>query len=145
MLTSGGVDRNVAGASRDRSQSQVAAPDAAPPRRRRAVTVRIAGKDYGIVSDADEAWLQHVATRVDEAMELVRDRTETVDSLDVAVLTALNLARELMLLREQAGSLGTGRVEAAGSFVDPVRLQDLIAFAEGALAPQPTQAPRSRA
>jgi cell division protein ZapA (FtsZ GTPase activity inhibitor) len=78
-------------------------------------------------------------------MELVRDRTETVDSLDVAVLTALNLARELMLLREQAGSLGTGRAEAAGSRVDPVRLQDLIAFAEGALAPQPAEASRSRA
>ena len=114
-------------------------------RQRRAVTVQIAGKEYGIVSDADAAWLQHVATRVDEAMVLVRDRTETVDSLDVAVLTALNLARELMLLREQVGSSSAERGQSAAEGLDPVRLQDLIALAEGALAPPPAEAPRSRA
>ena len=68
---------------------------------RRAVTIRIAGRDYRVVTDADEDWLQGLARRVDEAMALVRDRTETVDSLDVAVLTALNLGRELMYAREQ--------------------------------------------
>ncbi len=125
-----------------RDHTQESARDALPRPRRRAVTVRIAGKDYGILSDANEAWLQNVATRVDEAMTMVRDRTETVDSLDVAVLTALNLARELMLLREQTASLGAGRAEAAASSVDRKRLQDLIAFAEGAVGPQPAKAPR---
>ena len=48
--------------------------------------------------------------------------------------------RELMLLREQA-SLGAGHAEAAASSVDPKRLQDLIAFAEGAVGPQPAKAP----
>ena len=46
----------------------MATPEADGQARRRAVTVKIAGKDYGIVSDADEAWLQNVARRVDEAM-----------------------------------------------------------------------------
>ncbi len=117
---------------------EATASDALP--RRRAVTVRIAGRDYGIVSDADEAWLQNVASRVDEAMAIVRDRTETVDSLDVAVLTALNLARELMLLREQAASRETGLAEGESSSVDPQKLWDLIAFAEGALGPQTARA-----
>lgn len=128
-----------------REYSEVGAADVAGRRQRRAVAVQIAGKEYGIVSDADAAWLQHVATRVDEAMVLVRDRTETVDSLDVAVLTALNLARELMLLREQVGSLSAELGQNAAEGLDPVRLQDLIALAEGALAPPPAEAPRSRA
>ena len=128
-----------------REYREVGAPEVAARRPRRAVTVQIAGKDYGIVSDADEAWLQHVATRVDEAMVLVRDRTETVDSLDVAVLTALNLARELMLLRERVESVPAERGQSAAAGLDPVRLQDLIALAEGALVPPPAEAPRSRA
>jgi cell division protein ZapA (FtsZ GTPase activity inhibitor) len=132
----------VAGTRRVYSE---ATSDVSPRRKRRAVTVQIAGKHYGIVSDADEAWLQHVATRVDEAMVLVRDRTETVDSLDVAVLTALNLARELMLLREQLGLLPAERGQNAAAGFDPARLQDLIALAEGALVPPPAEAPRSRA
>ena len=121
------------------------AAGAAPPSRRRVVTVRIAGKDYGIVSDADEAWLQNVATRVDEAMAIVRDRTETVDSLDVAVLTALNLARELMLQREQSASIAAGRAEGASPSVDPKKLTDLIAFAEGAVGPETARALEPRA
>lgn len=116
----------------------VTTPEAEGPVRRRAVTVRIAGKDYGIVSDAEEVWLQNVAARVDEAMVLVRDRTETVDSLDVAVLTALNLARELMLLREQLAGNEVGAIEGAGPRVDPARLHDLIELAEAALVPRPS-------
>lgn len=116
----------------------VTTPESEGPVRRRAVTVRIAGKDYGIVSDAEEAWLQNVAARVNEAMELVRDRTETVDSLDVAVLTALNLARELMLLREQLAGHEVGAVEGAGPRVDSARLDGLIALAEAALVPRPS-------
>ncbi len=120
----------------------VTTPEGEGPVRRRAVTVRIAGKDYGIVSDAEEAWLQNVAARVDEAMELVRHRTETVDSLDVAVLTALNLARELMLLREQLAGNEVGAVKGAGPRVDSTRLHDLIGLTEAALVPGPPPSAR---
>ena len=82
---------------------------APPPSRRRRVKVRLNGKEYRVVTDADPDWLQDVADKVDEAMAHVRDRTETVDSLDIAVLTALNLARELMILKEQGVTApGTG-------------------------------------
>jgi cell division protein ZapA (FtsZ GTPase activity inhibitor) len=110
---------------------------AEPQRERRAVTVRIDGKEYRLVSGADEEWLQGVAADVDEAMALVRDRTETFDSLDVAVLTALNLARELVLLREQSTpALPTTRPPRpapGGSLLDPARLKALIDLAESAL------------
>jgi len=66
---------------------------------REAVTVRISGQEYRIRSDADEAELQRVARYVDDTMERIRKRTGAVDSLEVALLTALNLARDLIEAR----------------------------------------------
>jgi cell division protein ZapA len=65
------------------------------------VSVRIRGQEFRIRSDDDEEYLQRVAGYLDETMKNVEKRTGTIDSLDVALLTALNLARELMRLREQ--------------------------------------------
>lgn len=120
---------------------------------RRTVTVHIAGRDYRVVTDADARWLEGVAGRVDEAMALVRERTETVDSLDVAVLTALNLARELMYAREvgelpeTASALGPGDEAEdlvggplVGSDVHSIeagRLRELILAAESAIHAEP--------
>ena len=99
------------------------------------MTVRLAGKEYRVVTDADEDWLQDVAVKVDEAMALVRDRTETVDSLDIAVLTALNLARELMILKEQ-GVMAPG-TDPAQHRADAKRLRQLVKRAEGAVQSPP--------
>jgi cell division protein ZapA (FtsZ GTPase activity inhibitor) len=69
---------------------------------KRAVAVQIRGQEFRILSDDDEGWLQRVAGYLDETMATVEERTGTVDSLDVALLTALNLARELVEIREGA-------------------------------------------
>ena len=66
-----------------------------------AVAVRIAGHNYKILSDGDADGLRTIASYVDKAMDQVRKRTGTVDTLDVAVLTCLNLAREVLALRDQ--------------------------------------------
>ncbi|MEZ4218927.1 MAG: cell division protein ZapA [Myxococcota bacterium] len=66
---------------------------------RRSIAVRISGNEYRIRSDADEDALQRVARYVDETMERIRTRTGAVDSLEIALLTALNIARELVELR----------------------------------------------
>lgn len=108
-----------------------------PTPRRKPVKVRINGKEYRVVTDADEDWMHDVALKVDEAMALVRDRTETVDSLDIAVLTALNLARELMILKEQ-GVMPPGS-DPAQHRADAKRLRQLVKIAEGA-AQSPPQA-----
>ena len=71
---------------------------------RRSVAVRIAGQDYKIRSDGDEEALVRIAGYVDRAMQHVRERTGTVDSLDVAVLTCLNLSREILALHEHRSS-----------------------------------------
>lgn len=67
---------------------------------RKSISVRIAGHEYRIKSDEDEAHLQEVARYVDETMERIRKRTGAVDSLEVALLATLNLARDLMDARE---------------------------------------------
>lgn len=71
---------------------------------RRSVAVRIAGHEYKIRSDGDAEGLVRIAGYVDRAMDRVRERTGTVDSLDVAVLTCLNLAREILAHHEQRSS-----------------------------------------
>lgn len=90
---------------------------------KRAVSVRIRGQEFRIRSDADEASLQRVARYLDETMTRVEERTGTVDSLGVAMLTALNLAREVVDLRDGFEDGG-----------DPERLRQLIELAESALA-----------
>ena len=96
---------------------------------KRAVAVRIRGQEFRIVSDDDEAWLQRVAGYLDQTMATVEERTGTVDSLDVALLTALNLARELVEIRERE-PIASAKGPEAG------RLRGLIDLAESALRPE---------
>jgi len=91
----------------------------------RSVGVRLQGRDYQIRSDADGEWLQRVASYVDAAMNRIRDETSTVDTLDVALLTSLNLAREVLAARE--GTLAPMEQEGAPS---PERFRALIELVE---------------
>ena len=95
---------------------------------RRSVSVRIRGKEYRILSDDDEKTLQRVASYLDETLAKVESKTGTVDSLDVALLPALKLARELVAIRE-----GRRPSEGGGVGVDPDRLRSLIELAESGL------------
>ena len=92
------------------------------------VAVSIRGQEFRIRTDDDEASLQRVAKYLDDTMATVEKKTGTVDSLQLALLSALNLARELVELRERTGTPGPS---AAG--VDPDRFESLIEFAESAL------------
>jgi cell division protein ZapA (FtsZ GTPase activity inhibitor) len=71
---------------------------------KKTVAVQIAGSEYKIRSDSDGEALRQIALYVDRSMQRVREGTGTVDSLDVAVLTCLNLAREILTLKEQKAS-----------------------------------------
>ena len=72
------------------------------PSTRNSVTIKLAGREYRLRSEASEEELQRVAVYVDQAMQRIRERTDTVDSQDTALLTALNLAREVLHLREKS-------------------------------------------
>jgi cell division protein ZapA (FtsZ GTPase activity inhibitor) len=93
---------------------------------RSTVSVRIRGQEFRIVSDDDEEFLQRIAGYLDDTMKSVEKRTGTVDSLDAALLTGLNLARELVKIRE-------GRAPGGGGFA-PERLRALTDRVEAVLA-----------
>jgi cell division protein ZapA (FtsZ GTPase activity inhibitor) len=90
---------------------------------KRSISIKLGGKEYRLRSDADEEWLQQVAAFVDKSMQNIRERTDTVDSLDIALLAALNLARELLQEREDAKDSPEGGIGAE-------RLRDLIELVE---------------
>jgi cell division protein ZapA len=95
---------------------------------KRSVSVRIRGQEFRIRSDESEESLQRIAGYLDETMKSIEARTGTVDSRDVALLTALNLARELMQVRE-------GRHPSLETGVESARMRSLIELAESALEP----------
>ncbi len=103
------------------------------------VPVRIAGHEYKIRSSGDSTQLQQIAGYVDRAMKRVRERTGTVDSLDVAVLTCLNLGREILALRER------GEGQDAATSVDASQLRSLIERVEAVVTIEPESASPSAA
>lgn len=95
---------------------------------KRSIAVRILGAEYRIRSESDEGVVRRVAALVEDTMARIRDRTQTVDTLDLAVLAALNLANDLIALREASA----GDPRGAGEPVDGARLARLIATVEAA-------------
>jgi cell division protein ZapA (FtsZ GTPase activity inhibitor) len=89
---------------------------------KRTVAVRIRGQDFRIRSNETAEQLARIARTVDETMARVEARTGAVDSYDVAMLAALNLAREVV------------GFEANSGFIDTIKLQTLIEMVESAIA-----------
>ena len=58
------------------------------------VSVEIHGQRYPVRSGLDVAYVNELATYVDEKMQAASDQTTAADSLKVAVLAALNIADE---------------------------------------------------
>ena len=96
------------------------------------VAVSIRGQEFRIRTNDDEASLQRVAKYLDDTMATVEKKTGTVDSLQLALLSALNLARELVELRERGGAPAP-----AAAVVDPARFASLIELAESAVEAHP--------
>jgi len=88
---------------------------ASSPRTVQQCTIKILGQEYRIRSDQDPSHLEMVAAYVNEILGEVRQATP--DTQDAAVLTALNLASELLRLRE-ANVVPDGRIQALIELVD---------------------------
>jgi cell division protein ZapA len=71
------------------------------------VQVEIYGQIYSIKGTDDSARIRELAAYVDAKMKEIEKGTGTVDSLRVAILTALTVTDELYRLREQYSELGT--------------------------------------
>ena len=88
--------------------------------------VKIQGRAYKIRAEGggDSAGVHRAAAMLDETIERVRIRAGTVDSVDVAMLAALNLANSLVNERESR----------SGTAVADDRLAGLIELVESALS-----------
>lgn len=74
---------------------------------KRSVAVHIAGQRYVLRSDADDGYVQRVAELVDERFRTVQRTTRQVATHRVAILTALQLADDLLQERQKRSTLRT--------------------------------------
>ena len=74
-------------------------------------TVEIFGQRLGLRADGDATRLQEIARFVDNRMREVADRSSSVDTVKIAVLTALNIADELFQERETDQDVRQKRLE----------------------------------
>jgi cell division protein ZapA len=87
---------------------------------KKSLAVRIRGQEFKIRSDESPELLEQVAEIVDATMRRIEQRTGAIDTLDVAMLAALNLAREVVEARKGRPSMPRlraliERAEAAGN------------------------------
>jgi cell division protein ZapA len=62
----------------------------------RLVEIKVFGQTYTVKTDAEEDHIQQVARYVNEKMDEVTKNTKSVSSFNVAILTALNIADDLI-------------------------------------------------
>ncbi len=73
--------------------------------RERLVEIRVFGQTYTVKTDAEEDYIQDVAKYVNEKIEEVLKKTKSVSTLNVAILTALNIADDLLREKEKRTAL----------------------------------------
>jgi cell division protein ZapA len=71
----------------------------------RLVEIKVFGQTYTVKTDAEEDYIQEVAKYVNEKMEEVLKKTKSVSTLNVAILTALNIADDLLREKEKRAAL----------------------------------------
>lgn len=67
--------------------------------------IEIFDQIYNVQADGDEAYLRELAAFVNEKMRSVAEATRQVDSMRVAVLSALNITDELFTMRRHQQEL----------------------------------------
>lgn len=67
----------------------------------RLVEVTIANSQYTIKTDADEAYIQTIAKYLNSKIEEIQKKTKSVSTLNVIILSALNIADDLFRERNK--------------------------------------------
>ena len=92
-------------------------------------TVEIFGQRLGVRADGDATRLQELARFVDDRMREVADRSSSVDTVKIAVLTALNIADELFTERESDQDVRQQNLEKQAQRL-VVKLEDALKTGE---------------
>jgi len=69
------------------------------------VNVEIMGQSLVVASDGGDDWARALASAVDERIQTIRAGSRTVNSVNLAILAALNFAEELERLRREHQAL----------------------------------------
>ena len=67
----------------------------------KSVSVEIMGQNLVVSSDADDNWVKSVAEAIDARIKDIRASGRSVNSINVAILAALNFADELRRLKKE--------------------------------------------
>jgi cell division protein ZapA len=73
----------------------------------RGVTVEIMGQNLVVASNDGDDWARSLAATVDAKIRTIRASSQTVNSINLAILAALNFADELERLRRDHQDLLT--------------------------------------
>jgi cell division protein ZapA (FtsZ GTPase activity inhibitor) len=84
--------------------------------KRERVAIKIGGREYRVRADSDPRHLESVAAFVDGVLRDVQ--RSTPDTRDAAILAALNIASDLLHMREQLAVVPRERVRALIELVD---------------------------
>jgi len=71
----------------------------------RTVEIKVFGQTYTVKTDVDENHIREVAKYVNEKAEEILKKTRSVSTLNVAILTALNIADDILREREKRMTL----------------------------------------
>lgn len=71
----------------------------------RVIEIKVFGQTFSVKTDAEEEYLQRVAQYVNEKMEEILKKTRSVSTMNVAILTALNIADDLLKEKDQRKAL----------------------------------------
>ena len=69
------------------------------------VNVEIMGQQLTVASDHGDEWARALAAAVDEKIRTIRASSQTANSINLAILAALNFADELERLRRDHAEL----------------------------------------
>lgn len=68
------------------------------------------GQSLTVASDASDEWIRSLAEAVDEKIRNIRANSHNVNSINLAIMAALNFAEELARLRQEHREL-VSRIE----------------------------------
>jgi cell division protein ZapA len=89
----------------------------------RFVEIKVFGQTYTVKTDEEEVYIQRVAGYVNAKMEEVLKKTRSVSSLNVAILTSLNIADDLLRERDRREALAKEVEVKSKNLIDKIEMK----------------------
>lgn len=83
--------------------------------------IKFLGREYNIKSDKDEAYIQRLYQYIEEKAQDALSSTSAVSSMDVAVLTLLNVADDYLTLRDNFNRAFESRLQRIIDSIDAMQ------------------------